>query len=529
MRERQSGILCHPTVVPSPHGIGDLGEGLLGVLDFLARAGQTLWQILPLGPTGYGDSPYQPFSAFAGNHYLISLDELREEGLLSPADLAPQPEFSPDRVDYGRVIAYKTGILRRSWDRFCRQASDEAQSEWFSYARQEAAWLDDYALFMALKERFGWVAWTEWPEDIALRHPETMAHWRKELAEEIDYHRYLQFMFDRQWRRVREHAHQKGIKILGDMPIFVGHDSADVWSHTELFYLDETGHPTVVAGVPPDYFSATGQLWGNPLYRWDLMAERGYDWWLARLSRALSQVDLVRLDHFRGFCGYWEVPAGESTAVNGRWVRGPGRAFFDVVRQHLGGLPIVAEDLGLISEDVIALREALGLPGMRVLQFGFEGDAASPHLPHNYEPRLIAYTATHDNDTTVGWYNSQDEAIQHRARLYSGSDGHDIHWALMRLASNSVADRVVFPLQDTLGLGSEARLNRPGRAEGNWTWRVRAEALTEGLAAALRDMARVSGRWIEPGVELEGGRAPLIHYEAPGSAPSRSASGEEGS
>jgi len=512
---RRSGILCHPTCVPGPHGIGDLGDGLWRFLSFLASAGQTLWQVLPLGPTGYGDSPYQPFSAFAGNPLLISLERLVEEGLLSSQDLSPQPEFSPDRVDYGRVIGFKMRALRRSWERFLRDGDRSVHEDWYAYVREQAHWLDDYALFMALKERFGWAPWTAWPEDIALHREDAVAHWVQELADEVDLHRYMQFLFARQWRAVRNRAHELGICIMGDVPIFVAHDSADVWGRRDLFDLDGAGHPRAVAGVPPDYFSSTGQLWGNPLYRWDVMRDRGYSWWLARLERVVSLVDVVRLDHFRGFCGYWEVPADHETAAGGRWVRGPGRDLFDAIEERLGSLPIVAEDLGVISEDVIALRESLGVPGMRVLQFGFHGAGTDPHLPHNYDRDVVAYTATHDNDTTVGWYRAQDEQVRHRARLYSGSHGEDIAWAFVRLVSNSVADWAVFPLQDALGLGSEARMNQPGRGEGNWTWRYREEALTDDLATGLRDLAHACGRWAEPGTEMEGPSPPVIEYEDP--------------
>lgn len=522
---RVSGILCHPTSLPGPDGIGDLGEGALRFLDFLHEAGQRLWQVLPLGPTGYGDSPYQPFSAFAGNPLLISLDALRDEGLLAPEDLADRPDLPSDRVDYGAVIAYKDRLLRRSLARFRAREDAPLRAEWEAYCRDNASWLDDLALFMAFKMQFDWAPWVEWPEDIALRREDAVHAWRERLADEVEYRRYRQFLFDRQWARVREHAAGLGVTILGDMPIFVGHDSADVWAHRDLYYLDARGYPTVVAGVPPDYFSATGQRWGNPLYRWDRMRERGYAWWLARLQRALAQVDQVRIDHFRGFAGYWEVPAEEETAVHGRWVAGPGKAFFDAVRERLGTLPIVAEDLGLISADVIALREDLGLPGMRVLQFGFLGDAADPHLPHNYPANMVAYTGTHDNDTAQGWYRAQEPAVRHRSRVYTGSDDAGIHWAMVRAVCNSVADVAVYPLQDVLGLGTEARLNQPGRPHGNWTWRFHPEVLSAGLAEALREMAEFAGRWAPPGVDLEGGTAPTIHYDAPDSTAPRRRTG----
>lgn len=513
---RRAGILCHPTSLPGPHGIGDLGEGAYRLVDFLVAAGQTLWQVLPLGPTGYGDSPYQPFSAFAGNPLLIDLRALVAEGLLDEGDLATAPSFPEERVLYGEVMAYKGERLRRSFERFQERASEALRAEFSSFCEAQRDWLEDYALFMALKLHFNWAVWSEWPEEIALRREAGLVRWREALATEVAYQRYLQFLFDRQWGRLKQYANAAGIQIIGDMPIFVGHDSADVWSHRELFRLDARGYPMVVAGVPPDYFSPTGQLWGNPLYRWGVMRANGYAWWLARLRRVLTQVDMVRLDHFRGFAGYWEVPAGEETAINGRWVRGPGEHFFRAVEAALGELPIIAEDLGLITPDVDALRESLGLPGMRVLQFAFDSDAASPHLPHNHTPDSVVYSGTHDNDTTVGWYSSLEEPIRHRVRLYTGSSGHDIYWTLIRLAMTSVAEMAIFPLQDVLGLGSEARLNLPGRPHGNWSWRFRRDALRPELAAALRELAILTGRFSEPQAQEEAASsevAPLTYEE----------------
>jgi len=506
---RRSGILCHPTSFPGAYGIGELGQAARRFVDWAARAGQTVWEILPLGPTGYGDSPYQPFSAFAGNPLLISLEGLAEDGLLTGDDLRQDTPLPDEHIDYGAVIGYKDRLLRRAYSRLAERPALRAELEAFTAAH---AWLPDYALFMALKREHHWAAWTDWPIDIALRQPQAVAAWRTKLADEVTYQCFTQFAFQRQWQALRNDAHAADIVIMGDAPIFVGHDSADVWSHRELFYLDERGHPTVVAGVPPDYFSATGQLWGNPLYRWDVLRAQGYAWWVERLRATLACVDLVRLDHFRGFAGYWEVRAGEPTAINGRWMRGPGEALFSALREQLGALPLVAEDLGLISADVTALRKALGLPGMRVLQFAFGGDASNPHLPHNYTPDLVVYSATHDNDTTVGWYTGEDPAAQHKVRTYTGSDGHDIHWALIRLLMNSVADTTIFPMQDLLGLGREARLNFPGHPSGNWTWRYRDELLTDGLADALRELALVSGRYVTPGTVLEADTPPVVEY-----------------
>jgi len=517
--KRKSGILCHPTSMPGRYGIGEMGEPMLRFVDFLKQGGQTIWQILPLGPTGYGDSPYQPFSAFAGNPLLIGLDWLKADGLLRDADIGPHEVFPEDRVLYGPVIEFKHQVLRRSYERFLGGAR-VLRAEAEEYYRANAEWLEDLALFMAMKRHLNWAVWTTWPRDIALHDGKAIDRWRNLLAEEVDYQRYLQFQFDRQWRRVRDYAHEAEITILGDIPIFMGHDSADVWSNQHLFQLDDGGQPLAVAGVPPDYFSPTGQLWGNPHYRWDVMRESGYAWWIARLRAVLARVDLVRLDHFRGFSGYWEVPAGEKTAINGRWVRGPGAHFFETVKEALGSLPIVAEDLGVITADVAALRQQFGLPGMRVLQFAFDGDASSPHLPHNYTTDSVVYTGTHDNDTALGWYAERAEDAKHRVRVYTGTDGHNINWDLIRLAMTSVGEMAVFPLQDVLGLGSAARLNTPGRADGNWTWRYQEWMLRPQLSDALRELARASGRWLEPGAELAETTYEMLEYEEPG-APSR--------
>jgi 4-alpha-glucanotransferase len=493
---RACGILCHPTSLPGDYGIGDLGSGADLFVRFLVDSGQSVWQVLPLGPTGYGDSPYQPFSAFAGNPLLISPQLLQDEGLLTADDLLWEGYLSADTVDFGQVIQFKDQVLRRSFKRF--QLDPVNLGELQTFYAENRSWLDDYALFMALKQHFKWAMWTDWPTDIALRNPETLLRWRNELQNEINYHCYLQFQFTRQWNRVRSLAQTSNIIIIGDMPIFVGQDSADVWAHRELFHLDKTGRPQVVAGVPPDYFSPTGQLWGNPLYSWQALQASGYAWWLQRLQRSLSLVDKVRLDHFRGFCGYWEVPARESTAVNGRWVRGPGEAFFKAVQDGLGILPIIAEDLGLISADVVELRQKLGLPGMRVLQFAFDSDATNEHLPHNWVTNLVVYTGTHDNDTSLGWYTQLAPATRERVLQYTGSSAADVNWGLIRLAFNSVADLAIVPLQDVLGLGSDSRLNSPGRSSGNWGWRFRSDMLHPEFATRLKQLASLSGRYVDP-------------------------------
>lgn len=491
---RSGGILLHPTSLPGPHGIGDLGASARRWLDFLAEAGQTLWQILPLGPTGYGDSPYQSFSAFAGNPYLISLETLIEEGLLPQDALDSVPAFPEDRVDYGNVIPYKLALLEASYRHFIAHADADQRARFADFCEAQAFWLEDFALFMACKEAHQGRSWNEWDAEIRTRRPQALASWRRKLDGAIARQRYYQWLFFEQWSSVKRHAEAHGIKIIGDIPIFVAYDSADTWANPELFYLDAEGNPTVIAGVPPDYFSETGQRWGNPLYRWKVMADTGYAWWIARIKAVLAQVDIVRIDHFRGFEAYWEIPASEPTAVKGRWVKGPGQAFFDAVKAALGELPIIAEDLGVITPAVEALRDQNGLPGMKVLQFAFAADAADPYLPHNYPRNCAVYTGTHDNDTTLGWYEKAPANEQDFVRRYVARDGSDVAWDLMRLAFASVADIAVVPLQDVLRLGSEHRMNTPGKAAGNWQWRFRWSQLEPWLAPVLREMAETYGR-----------------------------------
>lgn len=490
---RVSGILLHPTSLPGPHGVGDLGDGAYRYVDWLARAKQRVWQILPLARVGFGNSPYAAHSAFAGNPLLVSLDRLADEGLLSREEMAGGP-FADDMVDYDVVGPFKLGVLRRAYERFARSATPGMRSEFEAFRQREAGWLSDYALFMALKDAHGGAAWNQFELDLVTRQPEALHRARRELAEQISTIEFIQYQFFRQWGSVKQYANSRGVRIMGDIPIFVAYDSADVWANQELFYLDEKGNPTVVAGVPPDFFSETGQLWGNPLYRWDRLKATGYAWWVARLRQSLSMVDLVRIDHFRGFEAYWEVPASEKTAVRGRWVKGPGADLFTVVAKELGPLPIVVEDLGLITEEVINLREELGYPGMKVLQFAFGDTAQNPYLPHNYEKNCVVYTGTHDNDTTWGWYRTLPDWMKDRIRRYLARDDQDIVWDLIRLASSSVADMAIFPLQDVLNLGSEARMNFPGKAEGNWAWRVRSEQLTDDVAARLAELTLLYGR-----------------------------------
>lgn len=494
---RSGGILLHPTSLPGRFGIGDLGEPAYAFIDFLVAGGQQLWQVLPLGPTGYGDSPYQSFSAFAGNPLLISLEELIKEGSLSPSDVKDAPQFPADRVGYGDVIDFKRSVLNQSFKRFEKSASRAQRAEFAEFCESNRLWLDDFALFMALKDHFGGAPWNEWRADIATRQPEALERWTERLSDQIRFHQYVQFQFFRQWLAVKRYANQRGVRIIGDIPIFVAYDSADTWSNPDLFYLDEQGNPTAVAGVPPDYFSATGQLWGNPLYRWDVMAKNDYAWWIERFRATFRQVDTVRVDHFRGFEAYWEVPAGEETAVNGQWVKGPGADLFHAVEQALGKLPIIAEDLGVITPEVDELRMSMGFPGMKVLQFAFNGDNGNKYLPHNYERNYVVYTGTHDNDTTRGWFENAPREEREFALKYMGAGGREIHWDMIRLAFSSVANTAIVPLQDPLGLGTEARMNFPSRASGNWTWRYTADMLTDDIAARLRMLADVYDRITE--------------------------------
>ncbi len=490
---RASGLLLHPTSLPGRYGIGDLGPSCHAWIDFLKSAQQKLWQILPLGPTGYGDSPYQSFSAFAGNPYLVSPDALFADGLLNRADLNDVPAFPAASVDFGAVITWKLEILERAFARF-ESTRGPLRQEFEAFARAHENWLDDYALFMALKHTLS-TSWIDWDEDLALRRPAALAAARSRLHRDIDVQRFHQFVFFRQWHAVREHARSAGVRIIGDIPIFVAYDSADVWARRELFMLDAHGRSTVVAGVPPDYFAPTGQLWGNPLYQWDAIAADGYAWWIERFRATLEMVDIVRLDHFRGFEAYWEIPGDALTAETGSWVKGPGRALFDALRAALGELPILAEDLGNITPEVIALRDAFDLPGMKITQFAFGSDAQEPFLPHNFTHNCAAYTGSHDNDTTRGWYEAgATPAEQDFARRYMRTDGQDIAWDLIRLVFASVADTAVVPLQDVLDKGGEGRMNLPGRIAGNWGWRYAEGELTARHAERLAELVTLYGR-----------------------------------
>ncbi len=491
--ERSSGILLHPTSLPSPCGIGDLGPAAYAWVDALTRARQSWWQILPLGPTGYGDSPYAVFSAFAGNPNLISPELLARDGLLNVTDFAGA-NWPTDHVDYGPIITYKAALTGRAWDNFQAGRGTALRPAFEEFRSREAGWLEDFALFMAIKEAHGGVSWHEWPDELVLRKPAALQQARQELADAMELHRFRQFLFDRQLRALKQYARERKVRLIGDVPIFVADDSADVWTNPELFLLDERRRPRVVSGVPPDYFSETGQLWGNPLYNWDAHQRDGYAWWTARLRAALAQVDRIRLDHFRGFEAYWEVPAGQATAEKGRWVKGPGADFFRVVREKLDALPIIAEDLGVITPEVRQLRLQFDLPGMRILQFAFGGAPERRFLPHRHERNTVVYTGTHDNDTTHGWYHTLTPDELRFLRSYAPSTDNDISWDLIRMAWMSVADFAVAPLQDVLSLGSEARMNRPGQPSDNWRWRFRAEMLTEELLDRLAELTVIYER-----------------------------------
>ncbi len=491
---RESGILLHPTSLPGPHGIGDFGPGAFRFVDWLVEAGQRLWQVMPLGPTGFGDSPYASPSAFAGNPLLISLDWLRGDGLLDDADLAGMPAFPDDRCDFGPVFDVKTSLLRRAFDRFDHGNRGRANEAFEQFCRDQADWLDDYALFMAVKEGHSLAGWHTWEDSIRLRRPTAIDEWSTSRAPDIRYHKFVQFQFSSQWSELRRYANERNVRLVGDIPIFVGDDSSDVWANQELFKLSEDGEALEVAGVPPDPFSATGQIWGNPVYDWNRMRSDGYAWWVARIGRTLETVDVVRIDHFRAFAAAWLVLAGASTAAVGHWERAPGGEVFAAIRRAHGDIPVIIEDLGVITPDVIALREVLGFPGMNVLQFAFENNPANVYLPHNYRRESVVYTGTHDNQTTVGWFASRSPAEREAIQRYLGRDGADIAWDLIREALASVANTVILSLQDVLRLGDDARMNVPGEASGNWSWRFRSDQLTAELAAGLREMTTLYGR-----------------------------------
>lgn len=502
---RASGVLLHPTSLPGKYGIGDLGAEAFKFVDFLARAKQTYWQVLPLGPTGYGDSPYQCFSAFAGNTNLISPEKLVEDGFLTFDEINRKPDFPVGRVDFGKLYDYKNQILNSAYEGFRRTTRVELRAGFEAFCQAEAAWLDDYALFRAVKKSQNQKMWLEWDAPLKLREANALKEAGENLREDVQAQKFQQWLFFRQWNELKKYANEKGLKIVGDVPIFISLDSADVWCNPQEFKLNADGSPKVVAGVPPDYFSRTGQLWGNPIYDWDKMRADGFRWWIERIKAILKQVDIVRVDHFRGFAAAWEVPGGDKTAQNGRWVNVPGKELFDALKNAVGDLPFWAEDLGVITPDVEELRDSFGFPGMRILQFAFGGDPKSQDLPHNYIHNCVAYTGTHDNDTTLGWFNShagegstrdvsQIRREQKSCLDYLKSDGREINWDFIRAIWESVANTAIAPMQDLLGLGTQARMNLPASTAGNWGWQCKDGDFSDALADNLRNLTEIYGR-----------------------------------
>ncbi|MDD3794901.1 MAG: 4-alpha-glucanotransferase [Lachnospiraceae bacterium] len=494
--QRLSGILVHPTSFPSPYGIGDLGQGAYDFIDFLEASGQHLWQVLPLGPTGFGDSPYQGFSAFAGQPLLISPEKLMEMDLLTKEDLASMPEWDDRKTDYGPVITFKTKLLKAAFSTFHHTPDKTLLEEFDIFREAEKSWLEDYCLFMAGKDAHEGRCWLEWEDDLKSPTPAVKKIWAEKLADEIEYYQFVQFIFQKQWMELRDYAHDREIEIIGDIPIFVALDSCDVWAGKKLFQLDSKGYPISVAGVPPDYFSATGQLWGNPLYDWEYHQATDYQWWVERIRRQLALVDYLRIDHFRGFEAYWSVPAEEETAIGGKWVKGPCEDLFLAIQKQLGtDLPIFAEDLGVITPEVEQLRDMFCFPGMKVLQFGFGDMTDHNYIPHFYtSTNCICYTGTHDNDTTMGWYSQQPDEIKDRIRRYGNTDGNRVSLDFIRFCFSSIAQYAIFPIQDLLMLGSEARMNTPGVAAANWSFRYTAQDLTKERREWLLQTTRLYNR-----------------------------------
>ncbi len=503
--QRASGILLHPTSLPGAFGIGDLGPEAYKFVDFLVDSGQKIWQILPLGLTGYGNSPYASYSAFAGNTNLISPDLLARDGLLSEQDFDGIPEFPASRVDYQPVLEYKSKLYKISFENFKERVTEEEKHNFFYFCDINNYWLQDFAMFMAIKEHYELEAkkagtenqcktWSDWEHDIVIRKADALAHIDNQLKDEIFYFKYLQYQFYKQWLELKAYANQHKVSFIGDIPIFVAYDSADVWSNPAIFQLDEDGLPTNVAGVPPDYFSETGQLWGNPLYDWKELGRRGFDWWIARIKMTLTLIDIVRIDHFRGFEAYWAIPYGAETAINGKWKKAAGVDLFKAIQKSLGKLPIIAEDLGLITPDVEALRDKFDFPGMKIIQFAFTNTAKDPFLPHNHRRNCVVYPGTHDNDTCWGWFKTAPEVEKEYFLRYANSDGKNIHWDFIRLAMSSVADMSIYALQDIMGLDTEARMNMPSKPDGNWEWRFTWEMISDEMKEQLKTLVKDYGR-----------------------------------
>ncbi|WP_072621412.1 4-alpha-glucanotransferase [Spirulina major] len=493
---RASGILLHPTSLPGRFGIGDLGQEAYRFVDFLTASGQQIWQVLPLGPTGFGNSPYMSYSALAGNPLLINLEWLVAENLLSELDFAHLPTFTPYQVDYEAAIKIKLPLLRKASHTFFSKATPERKKVFTEFCEAQAAWLDDYTLFMAIRTAQNGKSWHQWDEPLKNRDPQALRLAKEQLHDEIFFHKYMQSEFFRQWSTLKQYANDNGVQMFGDIPIYVAHDSVDVWANPDIFCLDpDTGEPSQMAGVPPDYFSATGQLWGNPVYNWEVLQQTQFKWWVNRIEGMLNYVDLMRIDHFRGFESFWSVDGGETVATNGEWVEAPGAEFFEILKADLGELPIVAEDLGVITPEVEALRDRFEFPGMKVLHFAFDSGPGNPFLTFNHGSNCVVYTGTHDNDTTVGWFNARDEEAKQRVYDYLGGEPPEpIEWAMIRMAMSSVGQISIYPLQDVLGLGTESRMNMPSAAQGNWGWRYEESMLKPELRDRLRRMTELYAR-----------------------------------
>jgi 4-alpha-glucanotransferase len=492
--KRSSGILFHPTSLPGRYGIGTLGKAAFEFVDFMVRSKQKIWQILPLGPTGYADSPYQCFSSNAGNPLLIDLDTLVEEGFLTSQEIESVPVFGDDKVDYGRLIELKYPLLKKAANTFFERFAPETRKGYQDFTRANAHWLNDYALFMALKEHFNQEPWYKWETPLKLKSIHSLPNYLVLLNDSIEFHKFIQYLFFKQWMAVKQYANEKGVKIMGDIPLYVALDSVDAWSMPEIFQFNKDKNPVAVGGVPPDYFSATGQLWGNPLFNWDTLKRDGYRWWINRIKANLVLYDIIRIDHFRGFAGFYAVPYGEETAIKGEWLPGPGKELFETIKRELGNLPIVAEDLGVMTPDVEDLRDSFNLPGMKILQFAFDSGEENDFLPHNYPKNCVVYTGTHDNDTVVGWLSKAKEEDKKYLREYLNSTGQDLVWDLIRVAMASVADTAVFPMQDLLVLGNDARMNLPGTTSNNWQWRAKRSDFSSELAERLARMTVLYGR-----------------------------------
>ncbi|MEX2464122.1 MAG: 4-alpha-glucanotransferase [Balneolaceae bacterium] len=491
---RSCGILVHPTSFPSKYGMGDLGSEAKMFIDFLVNTDQSIWQVLPLGPTGYGNSPYASYSAFAGNHYFISLDILVEKELLKPKEVQSALMPVTDKVDYTQSYENKNDLYKLASERFFASMSDGEKSELEQFKKANEFWLDDYCLFMACLKANDRKPWNKWDPDLAQRKPKTISKFRREQRDEIQFQTWLQFEFFNQWNALKEYSNSKNIRVIGDIPIFVDHNSADVWANPEYFEVDQQGNRKLVSGVPPDYFSVTGQLWGNPLYKWDILKKNDYSWWVERFRQMFELYDAIRVDHFRGFDAYWEVDASEENAINGKWVDGPGKNLFNSIKKELGELPIIAEDLGVVTPSVEELRDHFQFPGMKILQFAFNSDSTNSFLPHNYTQNCVVYTGTHDNDTTMGWYQSAPDLEQHKVREYTQSEGSDISWDLIRLGMLSVANQAIFPLQDFMNLDANHRMNIPGTVKNNWIWRYTPEMLNHIDKNRIKHLVYLSNR-----------------------------------